>query len=162
MPRAATPALGWLLRAVAYFGLWMWLVDNLHPDELVAGAVCSALAAGVSVKVQRLRRVGVRPRVGMLRRAWRLGLDLFLDTGRLTVALFRAAVLRRRVRGHLRAGRYRATADSPQAAGSRALSEWLGSVGPNRYVVGIDRERELILVHELVPVDEPLDRMELG
>src|SRR5919197_248413 len=107
MARAATPVLGWLLRGVAYFGLWMVLVDNLHSDELITGGVCAAIAATASVQVQRLRRVGVRPRVSMLRRAWRLGLDLFIDTGRLTAALFRHLVLRRPVRGRLRAGRYR-------------------------------------------------------
>jgi hypothetical protein len=98
----------------------------------------------------------------MLRRAWRLGLDLFVDSARLTAALFRHVVLRRPVRGRLRAARYRATAASPQAAGRRALTEWLGSLGPNRYVVGIDRERDVVLVHELVPDEDPLDRLELG
>jgi hypothetical protein len=162
MAQAASLAVGWLLRGVAYFGLWMVLVDSRQPAELVAGAVCAAAAATLSVWVQQMRRVGVRPRIGMLRRTWRLGLDLFVDTGRLSAALFRHLVLRRPVRGRLRAARYRATAGSPQAAGRRALSEWLGSVGPNRYVVGIDRERELIIVHELVTTDEPLDRTERG
>src|SRR5438477_526793 len=82
--------------------------------------------ATLSVWVQQMRRVGVRPRIGMLRRAWRLGLDLFVDTARLSAALFRHLVLRRPVRGRLRAARYGATAASPQAAGRRALSEWLG------------------------------------
>lgn len=162
MGRAASLAIGWLLRGVAYFAVWMVLVDNLDPAELIAGAVCAAIAATLSTAVYRMRRVGVRPRAGMLRRGWRLALDLFVDTARLSVALFRHLVLRRPVRGRLRAARYRATAASPQAAGRRALTEWLGSLGPNRYVVGIDRERDVVLVHELVPDEDPLDRLELG
>ena len=162
MPQVASLALRWLLRLVACFGLWMLLIDNVAQPEVVTGIVCAVLAATLATVAIGTRHVGFRLRPGLLRHAWRPLLELFSDSGKLTVALARQLVLRRRVRGRFRAARYRATAGTPEAAARRALTESLGSLAPNRFVIGVDREAQLVLVHELVPDDAPLDRMELG
>ena len=41
------------------------------------------------------------------------------------------------------------------AAAHRAFTQALGTLGPNTLVVAIDRERRTMLVHELVPTDDP-------
>jgi hypothetical protein len=50
------------------------------------------------------------------------------------------------------------------ASGQRALAEGFGSLAPNTFVIGIDRERELILAHQLrrKPPRETIDVLELG
>jgi hypothetical protein len=67
----------------------------------------------------------------------------------------------RRLRGRQVYGRFRAAPHRPEAArdtaAGRAATELLGSLQPNRYVVGIDPDEQTILIHELVPTDEPLD-----
>jgi hypothetical protein len=57
---------------------------------------------------------------------------------------------------------YRATGPEPEATARRLLTQWGGSVGANRYVIGIDPDREQLIVHELVPARGSLDPLELG
>src|SRR5437763_1402313 len=116
MPQVASLAARWLLRLVVCFGLWMLLIDNVAQPEVVTGIVCAVLAATLATVAIGTRHVGFRLRPGLLRHAWRPLLELFSDSGKLTVALARQLVLRRRVRGRFRAARHRATAGTPEAA----------------------------------------------
>jgi hypothetical protein len=52
--------------------------------------------------------------------------------------------------------RYRPGPERRSSAG-RTLTEIWGSLTPNRYVVGIDEEEGMLLVHELVRTEQPLD-----
>ncbi len=151
-----------LLRAMIFFAFYLLLADNLHEDELVAGAAIAVGAAIVSASLSSFHQA-VRVRPAMFRRLPRSLLLLFTDTGRITWALARSVVLRRPLRGHLRAARYRATSQTdPEDFGRRLLTEWGASLGANRYVLGIDNERQLLVVHELVESSGPLDPLELG
>ncbi len=58
--------------------------------------------------------------------------------------------------------RFRATKETPQDVGRRALTEWLGSLAPNTIVIGIDTKRDLLLVHQLHREGEPDDVDPLG
>ena len=87
----------------------------------------------------------------MLRRAWRLPLLLIADTVRVECDVLRSLTGRRGPRGRFRAVRYRATSDSPPDVGRRVLTEWGASIAPNRYVIGVDPEADVLLVHELAP-----------
>src|SRR6185312_389145 len=71
---------------------------------------------------------------------------------------------RRPARGRVRAIPFRHGGDSPDGVGRRALAEGLGSFAPNTIVIGVDDERNLLLVHQLVvtgEAGEALDPMEL-
>jgi hypothetical protein len=151
----------WLGRSAVMFALWLALVDNLHSVELYVGAACAVLAGAAAVAESRVRGRHPRPTPWMLRRGHRPLVALVADTFRVALVLGRA-LAGRRPEGRLRAVRFAATADTPRDAARRSLAEVLGSLGPNRYVVGIDREREVLLVHELLPSDQPLDPLELG
>jgi multisubunit Na+/H+ antiporter MnhE subunit len=50
---------------------------------------------------------------------------------------------------------YAAVADDPDAAAHRVFTQALGSLAPNTIVVDVDRERRVLLVHQLVPTDDP-------
>ena len=43
----------------------------------------------------------------------------------------------------------RVTQDNPRDAGRRAVAEALGSLAPNTIVIGVDPDRDLLLVHQL-------------
>jgi hypothetical protein len=74
------------------------------------------------------------------------------------------AVAPREARGSLRAVPFRAGGDDSSDAGRRALAEGLGSLAPNTIVIGVDGERDLLLVHQLHRRGgrEQLDVLELG
>lgn len=149
-------------RAVAFFALWLLLVDEADEPNLIAGGACALLAAGFASLVQSLRSVHAKPRPAMLRYAYRPLMLLMTDTARVVSALIARGVLRQPVTGRWRAARYKANGQTPEEVARRVLTEWGASAGPNRYSVGIDVERELLVVHELVPAKGPLDPMELG
>jgi multisubunit Na+/H+ antiporter MnhE subunit len=151
-----------LVRAAAFFALWLLLVDATDVPNLVVGGVCAMAAAVLSTLVQSLRTEHVRLRPSMLRRAYRPFLLLITDSARVTLALFARLVLRRPIRGRFRAVRYRATGDDVEDACRRLLTEWGASLAANRYAIGIDQKRNALIVHELVPAPGPPDPMELG
>jgi multisubunit Na+/H+ antiporter MnhE subunit len=153
---------GALSRAAVFFALWLLLVDATDEPNLLAGGVIALAAAFLAALVQSHRTVHPRPSLAMLRRAYRPLLLLVTDTGRVTLALFQRLVLRRDIRGKFRAVRYRAGGDDPADVGRRLVSAWAASVAPNRYAIGIDRERDVLIIHELVPTAGPLDPLELG
>jgi hypothetical protein len=152
---------GWLARWGALFALWMALVDTRKLPEIVAGAVAAALAATVAFAARRRTVSRLPSGAGLLRRGLRTLLRLPVETVIVAAALPRAIRSRGRRTGRLRAVRFRHTPDA-EAAGRHVVSEYLGSVAPNRFVIGIDTSRQYMLVHELVRSDEPLDQMELG
>ncbi len=151
-----------LARAVAFFALWLLLVDATDEPDLIAGGVCALIAAGLATVVQSQRTIHARLPLAVLRRAYRPPILLLTDTGRVFGALLRRVVLRQDVRGTFRAVPYRATGDDPEDVGRRLLSVWGASVAPNRYAIGIDPSQELLIVHELAPAAGPLDPLELG
>ena len=164
MPMAKWSLLGIaaLARAAAFFGLWVLLVDAVDEPNLLAGAVSALVAAVLATALQSHRSVHARLRPAMLRRAYRPLLLLVTDSVRVTAALFRRLVLRRDIRGSFRAVRYRASGGDPDDTARRLLSEWGASVAPNRYAIGVDPDRDALIVHELVPARGPLDPLELG
>jgi|SRR5215211_1599414 len=158
---AHLPAAGrWFVRWVLLMVLWLALTDTKNTQDVLAGVVAAALGATVAGLVTRrgspkpvaksLALLELGPR-RLLRPLWRL----VVDTGILTAALGRR-LAGRQVRGSFRGVRFRPDAPRRSAAG-RLLTEVWGSLTPNRYVVGIDEEEGLLMVHELVPADEPAD-----
>ena len=144
------------------FALWLLLVDSVDGPNMITGAVCALVAAALAARVKSLRRVHARPRIGMLRFVYRPFTLLVTDSVRVTWALVARVVLRRQSAGHFRAVRYRAVTDDPEDVARRILTEWGASAGPNRYVIGIDGRRRVLLIHELVPSSRPMDPLELG
>src|SRR4051812_48925056 len=65
---AAAAWAGWW---VASWLLWIALVDNLHPSELITGAAIACVSATAAVGVRQQRLVVLRPRLRWLARLWR-------------------------------------------------------------------------------------------
>ncbi len=151
-----------LLRAAVLFAIWLVLVDAVDVPNLLTGGACAVLAAAISTRVQSLRTVSAKPQLRMLRFVYRPFKQLIGESALVTWALFARVVLRWPVSGHFRAARYGAVADEPEDVAKRIFTQWGASAAPNRYVIGIDTDRRVLLVHELVRSSSPLDPLELG
>lgn len=150
----------WLLRWALLMALWLLLLDTKQWPELTAGAVAAAIgatAAGLIVRPGQPKTVGKSLDLLRLgpRRLGRPLVRLVADTAIVTAALVRTFA-GRRPRGSFRVARYAPDAPRRSAAG-RALTEIWGSLTPNRYVVGTDDDEGILMVHELVGTDEPID-----
>jgi multisubunit Na+/H+ antiporter MnhE subunit len=158
---AYLPAAGhWLVRWALLMALWLVLLDTRQWPELIAGAATAAIGATVAGLVVRpgqpktvakslsLLRLGPR-------RLGRPLARLVADTALIAGALARS-LAGRTPRGSFRVVRYVPDAPRRSAAG-RALTEIWGSLTPNRYVVGTDDEEGILMVHELIRSDEPID-----
>jgi multisubunit Na+/H+ antiporter MnhE subunit len=140
---------------------WLLLVDTLELAELLTGAVVVTIGATGSELVRANRVARVRFRMRWLLRAYRPALMVPRDLLVLAAEIVRALTGRRHpADGGLRAMRFDGGGNDPLDNGRRALVEWLGSLSPNAFVVGIDVERDLIVVHQLRRRGDPAQVMD--
>jgi hypothetical protein len=125
--------------------LWLWLVDNTKGPELLVGAGVSVIGASAALVVRQQRAVVLRPRLRWVLRAWRPLAAYPRDTWLLEKAL------PRRQRGRFVALPMHIPGDDPRSAAQRVAMQTAASFAPNTYVIGTDADRELVLVHQLVP-----------
>src|SRR5205807_3461330 len=116
-----------------------------------------ALLAAVALEAAREQRVAEASVAWTWAlRAWRAILRIPGDV--LVVAL---AALEQLTSPVKRRGKFEAASfahgspSDPRAAGRRAMAEAFGSLAPNTIVIGIDRERNLIIAHRLRARDGP-------
>ena len=164
-PSLLDQVLFWLVSWVLLIGLYLLLViDSIDVAELITGAAGAAAGATAATIVRSQRLFSFSPRLRWALGMWRLPLQAVLDTGLLVAVLWRRLVLRRPVGGSFHAVPFRAGGGDPEEAARRAISGVAGSFAPNTYVLDVDRERELILVHQLVsrPDQKNIDPLGLG
>ena len=155
----------WVVWWIFLTGLWIPLAFDVAVPELVASAIAAAAGATLVTAVRAQRLISFRPRLRWALRLWRLPLQVALDTGILVAVLWRRLVMRRPVSGSFRAIPFRAVGEEPEANARRAMAMTIGSIAPNTYVIDIDRDYGLILVHQLVPKpgdSTSIDPLELG
>jgi len=155
----------WLVWWILLTGLWIPLAFEVAVPELIAGAVAAAAGATLATAVRAQRLISFRPRLRWAFRLWRLPSQVVFDTGILFAVLWRRLVMRQDVSGSFRAIPFRAVGENPEANARRAMAMTVGSLAPNTYVIDIDKDYELILVHQLVPKpgdSKSIDPLELG
>ena len=130
-------------------GFYFLLIDTASLPEvyLLAGVAVGCALAFELARTQGVIESLIDPR--WLLRGWRVVLKIPLDLGVLCWEALVQLVSPREARGEFRAAPFKATKQTTADTGRRALSEWLGSLSPNTIVVGVDPERELLLVHQL-------------
>lgn len=143
---------------------YLLLVDTTSSPELyvlAATAISGAIALWVSWE-QKFDEAAIRP--GWLLASWRVLAKIVPNILVLCAEALAQLVRPRAARGTFRAVPFRATTQTPKDAGRRALTEWIGSLAPNTIVVGVDDERNLLLVHQLhrEGESEEVDPMRLG
>jgi multisubunit Na+/H+ antiporter MnhE subunit len=151
----------WLAWWVAMFAFYLALVDTRQYPELVLGSIVAAAGASAAVAIRSARPLRASLPPGLLRLLpavlWSL-----VSQSVLVLGFLAGRLAGRRRRGHFRTAPFRGGGDGPRDVGRRALTEGLGSLGPNTIVVGIDRERDLIVVHQLTRRDDQVDPLGLG
>jgi hypothetical protein len=144
--------------------LYLLLIDTTDLPELYVLAGVTVLAA-LAFAVSREERVAEGSlTASMLHGAWRALAGIPLQIGLVSLEALTQLWQRRMSRGSFRAVPFRAGPEKPRDIGRRGLAEALGSIAPNTIVIGVDPERDLLLVHQLRWQGEPedLDVLRLG
>ncbi len=131
-------------------GLWVAVDDNVGLAELGGGAGAAALAALLTETALHQAGTPITVRLRWLAAAWRLPGQVLGDT----VLVFRA-LGRQLIRGEtpdsgFRERPVRAGGDSSADVTRRVLLVGANSLAPNTVVLGIDEERDVMIVHQLV------------
>ena len=128
----------WLGWWVVCFALWVLLVFKTEPAEFVAGALAAAFAATGAELVRSRGYAPFAPELAWSRGLLRLPREVVMDTWRMGMLLVRHFVR-----------------DDPRAQARRTVAEWLGCVSPNTYVIGIDEQHQVAVVHQLIRDELP-------
>jgi multisubunit Na+/H+ antiporter MnhE subunit len=129
---------------------WVMIDDSIDTDELWAGAGAAALAALLAELVTYQAGARFRMRIEWVVPALRLPVQVATDMGIVYVALWR-----RMVRGEQPPSAFlelpaRFGDDSPEGLTRRTLLIGGTSVAPNTFALGIDKDRDVMVVHRLV------------
>ncbi len=142
----------WLCWWVGSFWLWMLHIGKWDRIDAVAGAAVAVFAATIAERARRA--AGVHPRValGPFRGSLIMPLIVCADFGLVTYALVASLARRRVVRGRYLARDFAAGPKAtPEGAAHRAWTVLLAGYSPNAYVVDIDPEENVVLLHDLIP-----------
>lgn len=140
----------WLVWWVLLMSLWVIVDDSVALDELLAGAGAAALAALLAELVCHQAATRLRMRAGWLVPALSLPGQVARDTVIVFVALWRRLVRGEQPPSGFREIPARFGGASDEAVTRRVLLVGGRSVAPNTFVLGIDRERNVMVVHQLV------------
>ena len=148
----------WLVWWVLMMSFWVIIDDSIATDELLAGAGAAALAALLAevVTYQAATRFHMRirwlvPAFGLPRQVAR---DLVIVYG----ALWRCLVHGEQPPSAFMELPARFGDDTPEGVTRRTLLVGGSSVAPNTFVLGIDPERDVMVVHRLVAGQERRER----
>lgn len=146
-------ALRWVAHLLVLYGTLALITLPSKAETLWMWAGVSVLGATAADLIITRGELRFRPRARWLARAHRLPGAVLADTWLLAV------VLVKRLTGRpLPSSRYEGVAfethdEDESAIARRALAEAAASVAPNVYSLGIDREEEVLVVHQLVERD---------
>ena len=132
----------WLAGAALLFGVYL-LFAGVSTHEAIVGAASAALASAAVEAVRGTEHPRFLPHWQSLARALRLPLEIVHDTGLLIRNLARGGD-GQFVRVAIDAG-----GEDAQGIARRTLETFYRTLPPNSIVLGIDRERNEILMHVL-------------
>jgi len=147
--RVARRGLIWLGWWCVLWPLWLVFVGAWDLIDGVAGVAAAAVAATAALVVRDLGLLAFRPRPGRFAGFRRVPLQVFGDFGILVSALGRT-LAGRPVRGVFLAKALPAPGPRPEAAFARATAEVAATYSPNAYVVDVDLDRNVALMHDLI------------
>jgi multisubunit Na+/H+ antiporter MnhE subunit len=155
--RAREPAArrlrAWLIWWVLLMSFWVAADDSVGFDELLAGAAAAALGATLAELARHQAGLRLRIRPEWLVPALRLPGQVARDTIVVFAALWRRLASGEEPRSGFLAEPVSYGGDSDEDATRRALLVAGRSVAPNTFVLGLDRERDVMIVHRLVTAE---------
>ena len=153
-PRRRRPAAGrigsWLVWWVLLMGLWVAVDDSIGLAEAGAGAGAAALGAGLAEAAGHQAATRFRMRICWLVPALRLPGQVVAGT-----AVVFAALGRQLIRGEQPASGFREVPvrfgdHGDEGVTRRVLLVGAHSLAPNTFVLGLDQDRDVMVVHQLV------------
>jgi multisubunit Na+/H+ antiporter MnhE subunit len=150
---AARRAGAWLAWWVLLISFWIVIDDSIRLDELLAGAGAAALGATLAELVSHQSGLRLRLRAAWFRRALRLPAAVARDTWIVFGALWRRLARGEQPRSGFAAIPVRPAADTDEARTRRVLLVWERSVAPNSFALGLDPDRNVMVIHQLVRPD---------
>jgi multisubunit Na+/H+ antiporter MnhE subunit len=145
--RRAAAWLGWW---IVLMSLWVALDDSVAADELLAGAGAAAISALLAEMAFHQAALLLRFRLAWLLPALPLPWRVVADTVIVYRALWRKLAYGEDPRGGFAEERVEPGADGPEGTVRRTLIIGIRSFTPNGFALGIDAERGVMVVHELV------------
>jgi multisubunit Na+/H+ antiporter MnhE subunit len=140
----------WLVWWVLLMSFWVMIDDSTATDELLAGAGAAALAALLAEQVSYQAASRFRMRVKWIVPALSLPGQVVRD-----LVIVYAALWQRLVHGEQPPSAFlelpaRFGDDTPEGVTRRTLLVGGASVAPNTFVLGIDKDRDVMVAHRLV------------
>jgi multisubunit Na+/H+ antiporter MnhE subunit len=140
----------WLVWWVLLMSFWVVLDDSIDTDELLAGAGAAALGALLAEFALYQAATRFRMRIGWVIPALSLPGQVASDT-----AIVFAALWRRLARGEQPPSGFRQVpvaygSDTAEGETRRVLLVGGKSVAPNSIAAGLDAERDVMVIHQLV------------
>jgi multisubunit Na+/H+ antiporter MnhE subunit len=153
---AARRAGAWLVWWVLLMSFWVILDDSIEPDELLAGAGAAALGATLAELVSHQSGLRFRIRITWITELFGLPLQVARDTWIVFAALWRRLARGEEPRSGFRAIPVETGGDCDDERSRRVLLVWERSVAPNSFALGVDHDRDVMIIHQLVvPEAEP-------
>jgi multisubunit Na+/H+ antiporter MnhE subunit len=148
----------WVIWWVLLMAFWVWVDDSLGLAELLAGAGAAALGAFAAELVQYQAATRFRARIEWVAPALRLPARLARDLYVVLGALWKRIVHGEDPDSGFRVFPLRYGDESPEGVTRRVLIVAGTSFTPNTFVLGVDRDRNVVVVHDLVPLSGPARR----
>jgi multisubunit Na+/H+ antiporter MnhE subunit len=141
---------GWLAWWVLLMSFWVILDDSIATDELLAGAGTAALAAFLAELVTGQAAAPVRIRARWLAPAIELPGQVAGDTVIVFAALWRRLAHAEEPPSGFRVLPVAYGDDTAAGNTRRALLVGGKSIAPNTFVLGIDKDTNTMVIHQLV------------
>ncbi len=140
---------------------WLLLVDTTARSEVLLGLGVGLAAAATATWLQAANFARFAPHWGELMQAWRIPWYLVGGTGEIFLVLAHR-LLGRRTHSLVRTVAFDVGGNDPHSAARRALAVALTTVPPNFVVIGIDRETNQLVFHQVKHSPVPLMTQKLG
>jgi multisubunit Na+/H+ antiporter MnhE subunit len=142
----------WAVAWVALAGLWLLYQGEWNAIQLYAAGSAATLSLVLALLVRRFALPAARVEVKWIARAAKIPWLVLREFGLVTSLLVRALAARRVPTGEFREVPFSAGGARPAERGRRAFVALATGYSPNSYVVDVDEERNVALVHVLAPV----------
>ena len=142
-------------------GLWMMFVSLLQWNELFAGLVAALIGGVADAVVKSTDLASFRPKPRDLLLIFRVAGEVVQNTAVVLVELFRR-IGGAPSRSALQVVPFEAAGDERESSSRRALAILYSTLPPNSIVVGIDKQRGYLMMHQLVPQPESTVTRQLG
>jgi len=148
--RAARRVGAWIVWWVLLMSFWVVLDDSIALDELLAGAIAAALGALVAELTTHQAKTRFRMRIEWAVPALGLPRQVVRDTVIVFAALWRRLAHGQEPDSGFREVPARYGSETAEGKTRRVLLIGGRSVAPNTFALGIDADRDVMLIHQLV------------